>query len=166
MVSASWQHIRSAFQISAGDGEVAPSVINPYEQRWPMMAFVTVIIGVSLGFAGMGLGLLLRLVQHIAYGYSLHKINGGESFLHGVTASSDLRRFLVLCICGAVAGFGWWLLYRFGRPLVSIKQATRENGPRLARNQCGFSAFDAGGAWRCSICFCCVACFCSTCCVC
>lgn len=108
-----------------------PSVVNPYEQRWKMMAFVTVIIGIAAGFAGMGLGLLLRLVQHIAYGYSLHKINGGETFLQGVTASSDLRRFLVLSICGAVAGFGWWLLRRFGRPLVSIRQTTRENGPRM-----------------------------------
>ena len=95
------------------------------------MTFVTVIIGIASGFAGMGLGLLLRLVQHVAYHYSLHRINGGETFLQGVTASSDLRRFLVLSICGAVAGFGWWLLHRFGRPLVSIKQATRENGPRM-----------------------------------
>jgi H+/Cl- antiporter ClcA len=95
------------------------------------MALVTVIIGIASGLAGMGLGLLLHVVQHIAYNYSRHKINGGESFLQGVTASSDLRRFLVLSICGAVAGFGWWLLHRLGRPLVSIKQATRENGPRM-----------------------------------
>jgi H+/Cl- antiporter ClcA len=119
------------FKSLTWDGDVERSVVNPYEQRWPIMAFVTVIIGIASGFAGMGLGLLLRLVQHIAYGYSLHKINGGEGFLQGVTASSDLRRFLVLCICGAVACFGWWLLHRFGRPLVSIKQALRENGPQM-----------------------------------
>lgn len=119
------------FQISDWDAEVEPSVLNPYKQRWPMMLLVTVIIGIVSGFAGMGLGLLLRFVQHIAYSYSLHKINGGESFLQGVTASSDIHRFLVLCICGVVAGFGWWLLHRFGRPLVSIKQATRENGRRM-----------------------------------
>jgi hypothetical protein len=79
---------------------VETSVVNPNEQRWPMMAFVTVIIGIASGLAGMGLGLLLHVVQHIAYNYSRHKINGGGSFLQGVTASFDLRRFLVLSICG------------------------------------------------------------------
>ena len=73
----------------------------------------------------MALGLLLRLVQHIAYGHGLHTIIGRPSFLQEVTAASDLRRFLALCSCGAVAGFGWWLHYRFGTPLVSIRQAVR-----------------------------------------
>jgi H+/Cl- antiporter ClcA len=73
---------------------------------------------------------LLRLVQHIAYGHGLHTIVGRVSFLHEVTAASDLRRFLALCSCGAVAGIGWWLLYRFGAPLVSIRQAV-QNGGRM-----------------------------------
>lgn len=96
-----------------------------------MMAFVTVIVGIASGFAGMGLGLLLRLIQHIAYHYSLHERVGGESFGEGVAAASDSRRFLVLCICAVIAGLGWWLLNRFGKPLVSIEQAVRENGPRM-----------------------------------
>jgi H+/Cl- antiporter ClcA len=100
-------------------------------RRWPMLGLVTVAVGISSGLGGMALGLLLRLVQHIAYGYSLHKIVSSESFLQGVTAASGLRRFLALCTCGAVAGVGWWLLYRFARPLVSIGQAVRENGVRM-----------------------------------
>jgi H+/Cl- antiporter ClcA len=108
-----------------------PSGNQSYKPQWPVLAVVTIAVGVASGFAGMGLGLLLRLLQHVAFGYSLHAIRGGESFLKGVTAASDLRRFLVLCLCGAVAGVGWWLLYQFGKPLVSIAQAVRENGLRM-----------------------------------
>ena len=79
----------------------------------------------------MGLGLLLRLVQHIAYPHRPQTNLGGDSFLQGVAAASDLRRFLALCVCGVVAGLGWWSLYRFARPLVPINDAVRENGRRM-----------------------------------
>jgi H+/Cl- antiporter ClcA len=74
---------------------------------------------------------LLRLVQHIAYGHGLHTIVGRVSFLQEATAASDLRRFLALCSCGAVAGIGWWLLHRFGTPLISVSQAVRGRGPHM-----------------------------------
>src|SRR6201984_1907083 len=96
--------------------------------RWLIVALVTSATGVASGLGGMALGLLLRLVQHIAYGHGLHAILGGTSFLEEVTSASDLRRFLALCLCGAVAGIGWWLLYRFGSPLVSIRQAVQKGG--------------------------------------
>jgi H+/Cl- antiporter ClcA len=111
------------------DHEIATD--TPSKEDWRTTAIVTVLVGVSSGLVGMGLGLLLRVVQHIAYGYSLHTIMGGESFLEGVTAATDLRRFLALCVCGVVAGVGWWLLYRFASLLVAISQAVRENGPRM-----------------------------------
>ena len=94
--------------------------------RWLILVLVTVAIGVASGLGGMALALLLRLVQHIAYGHGLHTIFGRVSFLQEVTSASDLRRFLALCSCGAVAGIGWWFLYRFGTPLVSIRQAVQE----------------------------------------
>jgi H+/Cl- antiporter ClcA len=96
--------------------------------RWLILVLVTFTIGVGSGLGGMALALLLRLVQHIAYGHGLHTIVGRVSFLQEVTAASHLRRFLALCSCGAVAGIGWWLLYRFGTPLVSIRQAVRKGG--------------------------------------
>jgi H+/Cl- antiporter ClcA len=99
--------------------------------RWLILTIVTITVGITSGLGGMALGLLLRVVQHVAFGYSLHKIVGGESFLQGVTAASDLRRLLALSLCGCVAGVGWYLLHRFGKPLVSISQAVRENGPRM-----------------------------------
>jgi len=94
--------------------------------HWLILVLVTFAIGVGSGLGGMALALLLRLVQHIAYGHGLHTIVGRVSFLQEVTAASDLRRFLALGSCGAVAGIGWWLLYRFGAPLVSIRQAVRK----------------------------------------
>jgi len=110
--------------------EVSP--LNPYK-RWRTLAIVTVAVGIASGIAGMALGLLLRVVQHISYGYDLHRVvgGGGETFLQGVTAASPLRRLLVLCVCGAVAGIGWSLLRRFGSPLVPIRKAIRQDGPRM-----------------------------------
>src|ERR1700758_4885258 len=88
-----------------------------------ILVLVTFATGVASGLGGMALALLLRLIQHIAYGHGLHTMVGCVSFLKEVTAASDWRRFLALCSCGALAGIGWWLLYRFGSPLVSIRQA-------------------------------------------
>ena len=98
---------------------------------WLPLAAATVAVGVASGLGGMGLGLLLHFIQHLAFGYSLHSIVSPESFLEGVSAASPVRRFVVLCVCAAVAGIGWWLLYRFGRPLVSVGKTLQENGPRM-----------------------------------
>jgi len=104
---------------------------NSTARRWLILAAVTVATGVSAGLGGTVLGLLLHFVQHVAYGYSLHAIVSHESFLQGVGASSPVRRFLVLCVCGAVAGTGWWALYRFGSPLVSIRKALEDRDSRM-----------------------------------
>src|SRR5690348_562190 len=93
---------------------------------WLILVLVTFVTGVASGLGGMALALLLRLVQHIAYDHGLHTIVGRGSFVQEVAAASDLRRFLALCSCGTVAGIGWWLLYRFGTPLVSIRQAVQK----------------------------------------
>lgn len=79
----------------------------------------------------MLLALLLHAIQHVAYGYSVARVVGTESFLTGVTAAEPLRRLLVLTGCGIVAGGGWWALYRYGRPLVSIRRAVRAADPRM-----------------------------------
>lgn len=92
---------------------------------------VTVLTGVGAGLGGMLLALLLHAIQHLAYGYSLDHLVGHESFLSGVSGASPQRRFAALVTCGLVAGLGWWMLYRFGRPLVSIKRAVKADGPRM-----------------------------------
>ena len=90
-----------------------------------ILAAITVAVGFVAGLGGMGLGLLLRFVQHLAYGYSTDLLVSRESFLQGVSGASALRRFLALCTCGAVAGIGWWALFRYGRELVSITKAVK-----------------------------------------
>ena len=91
------------------------------------------MVGVTAGLGGMLLALLLHAIQHIAYGYDLGAFVTPESFLQGVTAASPTRRVIALTLCGAVAGIGWWAVYRFGRRLVSIKAAVGEDapGPRM-----------------------------------
>lgn len=95
------------------------------------MAAVTILTGVGAGVGGMLLALLLHAIQHVAYGYSLAHLVGAESFLAGVTDAEPLRRLAVLIVCGLVAGGGWWALYRFGQPLVSIRRAVRAADPRM-----------------------------------
>jgi H+/Cl- antiporter ClcA len=103
---------------------------NRIETPWPNLAVVTVLTGIAAGLSGMLLALLLRLIQHVAFGYSMDSIAGHESFLEGVSASSPMRRLLVSALCGLVAGMGWWGLYRFGSRLVSIRDAVGK-GTRL-----------------------------------
>ncbi|KWI98764.1 chloride channel protein [Burkholderia stagnalis] len=95
------------------------------------LAAVTVLTGAGAGLGGMLLALLLHAIQHAAYGYSTTHLIGNESFLAGVSAADPLRRFAVLTGCGLVAGVGWWALYRYGRPLVSIRRAIRADDPRM-----------------------------------
>jgi H+/Cl- antiporter ClcA len=96
----------------------------------PMLMAVTVCVGVGAGVGGMCLGLLLHFIQHWAYGYSMHRLLSMQSFLQGVTASTPERRVIALLICGCVAGLGWWALYRYARPLVSVPKALKSDDPR------------------------------------
>ncbi len=95
------------------------------------LAFATVAVGIASGICGTALGLLLHFTQHIAFGYGFKASLHPESFLEGVSAAPPLRRFLVLCICGAVGGFGWWALYRFARPLVSVDEAVSDKRRKM-----------------------------------
>ncbi|KTD20971.1 chloride channel protein (voltage gated) [Legionella lansingensis] len=93
------------------------------------LALVIVLVGVGSGFLGMCLALLLHYLQHIAYGYSPLHIISNETFLEGVRASSPERRITILFLCGLIAGIGWWALYSFGKPLVSIALAIKSGKP-------------------------------------
>ncbi|MFM0726305.1 chloride channel protein [Paraburkholderia strydomiana] len=96
-----------------------------------VVATVTLLTGLGAGLGGMLLALLLHGIQHLAYGYSVTHVISAESFLQGVTDASPERRVLVLTICGLIAGLGWWALYRFGRPLVSIRAAIKSDEPQM-----------------------------------
>jgi H+/Cl- antiporter ClcA len=103
----------------------------PGRRRLAVLAAVTVLTGVGAGFGGMLLALLLHGIQHVAYGYSLTQVISDESFLQGVSDSEPSRRLIVLSLCGLIAGGGWWALYRFGKPLVSISKAVASDDPRM-----------------------------------
>ena len=104
MAASSPRSARSA----PNDGESTSSLAR--------LTIAIVLTGVGAGLGGMALALLLHLIQHVAYGYSIDQLNGPESFFQGVTAASPLRRVGVLAVCGVVAGCGWYVLYRFARP--------------------------------------------------
>jgi H+/Cl- antiporter ClcA len=110
---------------------VRPTPVSPPASPFARIAIVTVLTGIGAGFGGMLLALLLHAIQHVAYGYDLAHVIGAESFLTGVTRAEPLRRAGVLIVCGLVAGGGWWALYRYGRPLVSIRRAVRAADPRM-----------------------------------
>ncbi|WP_203546731.1 chloride channel protein [Dyella caseinilytica] len=96
----------------------------------PILMAVTVCVGVVAGAGGMCLGLLLHYIQHVAYGYSMHRLLSTQSFLQGVTNSTPERRIEALLVCSVVAGLGWWAMYRFGKPLVSVDKALKSDDPR------------------------------------
>jgi H+/Cl- antiporter ClcA len=104
---------------------------NSHGPHWLTLPALTAVVGITSGLCGMSLGLLLRFIQHVAYWYSRHALVSNESFIEGVTAVSPVRRLVVLCVCGIVAGIGWWMLSRFGRPLVSIGRAVKDNESRM-----------------------------------
>jgi len=98
---------------------------------WPILAFLIVLVGIASGLAGMLLARTLHLIQHLAYGYDLRAGATQESFLQGVSGVSPLHRVLVLCVCGLIAGCGWWAQHRFGRRLVSISEAVGERASAM-----------------------------------
>lgn len=82
-----------------------------------------ILVGVAAGFGSMCLALLLHAVQHLTYGYDTGQWLGHESFLQGVGMASPWRRLAALVGAGLVAGAGWFAVYRWGRPLVSVRGA-------------------------------------------
>lgn len=109
----------------------APAIAEPQTRRLVRQAAVTVLTGVGAGLGGMALALLLHAIQHIAYGYSEDAVISKISFLQGVTAASPERRVAALTVCGLVAGLGWFAVYRFGAPLISIRKAVASADPRM-----------------------------------
>ncbi|SBW07389.1 Cl-channel voltage-gated family protein [uncultured delta proteobacterium] len=79
--------------------------------------------GVCAGCAGIALSWLLHGVQHLAFGYGFDSLTASASFLQGVEQAAPRRRVFALALCGLVAGFGWFFLFRAGRTLVSIPSA-------------------------------------------
>lgn len=89
----------------------------------PLLVLLTVATGVLAGIGGMALGMLLHLVQRIGFGFLAPIGSQHESFLDIVRAAAPWHRFGAVLVSGLIAGFGWWMLARWGRPLVSVNEA-------------------------------------------
>ena len=69
--------------------------------RLPIAYPVAVLLaGIAGGVSGVSLALTLHAIQHLAYGYSLTTLVGGETFLDGVAGAAPLRRLEVLAAAG------------------------------------------------------------------
>lgn len=99
------------------------------------------LAGGLAGLLGMLLSYFLFEVQHLAFGYSYHSVISGETYLEGVRQSSALRRVAALAVCGLVAGGGWFLLFRYGRRLVSIPGAVGDSRLRMPPMETASNAF-------------------------
>jgi H+/Cl- antiporter ClcA len=78
------------------------------------MLVATVLTGIAAGIAGMGIVVVLHLVQHLSFGYT------ENTFLIGVERASDQRRVLALSIGGLAVGLGWWAQRRWIKARISI----------------------------------------------
>ena len=75
-------------------------------QRCVTLAAAILVAGVLSGIAGGATTLLVRLVEHLSFGYSAGPL------LVGVMDASIERRIAGPAIGCALAGMGWWLLRR------------------------------------------------------
>ncbi|NEM89790.1 chloride channel protein [Galbitalea soli] len=75
------------------------------------------LVGIGAGIGGMLVTLALRLVQHLAYGYS------AGTFLDGATHAPPAVRVVALLVAGVVGALGWWALRRWGRAIVTVERA-------------------------------------------
>ncbi|WP_082621417.1 chloride channel protein [Bordetella sp. N] len=120
-------------RVSAAIADTAPGNVsgNAPAASAAVLIFATLVTGVAAGIGGILLALLLHLVQHLAFGYGLDAATAHASFLQGASLADGPRRVAVLVACGLVAGLGWWAVYRYGRKLVSVKQAAGPGAPAM-----------------------------------
>ncbi|WP_298704940.1 chloride channel protein [uncultured Veillonella sp.] len=79
-----------------------------------------VLTGIMAGLVGIGFTNLMHFIQHLTYNYTEAD---HLSFGLGVANASPEHRVIALLLCGVVGGVGWYVIHRFGSPLVDVKQA-------------------------------------------
>lgn len=99
-----------------------PTIIK--QLRFTLIIF---LLGTTIGILGILLTSILFEIQHLAFGYSIDHIHTNESYLQAVKAASPQRKVTALFICGLIAGIGWYLLYRYGKKLVSVDSAIKND---------------------------------------
>lgn len=91
----------------------------------PRLWGILILTGVIAGLVGIVLTHLLHTVQFVAFsGWMVSHEH--ISFRELVEKVEPWRRFIVLLLSGGLIGLGWFLLHRFGEPLVEIKVAVSQ----------------------------------------
>lgn len=88
------------------------------EQSWTAgralrLVWVTVLLGVGAGLAGLAIILVLHTANFLAFGYTT------GSLIDAVENTPPERRLVVLVIAGVVGAAVWYLLRRRGAPIVT-----------------------------------------------
>lgn len=94
----------------------------------PRFVVSLLMTGVLAGMVGIVLTVLLHGVQHLAFSGVW---SGSMPFNQLAGLASPWRRVWVLTACGALAGVGWYLIHRFGSPLVDVKTVVTEPDRRM-----------------------------------
>lgn len=90
---------------------------------------LVLMTGVLAGVTGVALVDILHLLEQLAFGVHEPFLPMPVTFLQSVSSASPIRRLCVLTGCGFVAGGGWYALYRWGSPLVSIQKSLKNHQP-------------------------------------
>ncbi|MDY7528229.1 MULTISPECIES: chloride channel protein [unclassified Cryobacterium] len=103
-------------------------VPNSVTPSWvARIVVVTALVGVGAGLGGLAVSVLLRAIQHLAYGYS------EGTYLDGLARSAPQTRVIALCVAGVIGAVGWWAVRRWGRPIVPVNRSVAgERMPVLA----------------------------------
>ena len=90
---------------------------------------IVLLLGIVAGIIGMLLGYVLFETQSLAFGSSAGPDH--ENYLEAILAASPLRRVMALVVCGLIGGIGWFLLGRYGRKTLPLKEAVNAEKPHM-----------------------------------
>lgn len=110
----------SATSTRAGKAALGP-------RAFAIVAVATIAVGLVAGLGGVAVTRVLHEIQR--YAYRFHDLE--EHFVDAAIATDPWRRVVAVLAAGVVAGVGWWLLDRFGRPRVTIEKAVSPDGPPM-----------------------------------
>lgn len=83
-------------------------------KRLYLLCMYTFIVGVATGLCAAALAKTMRVVEQLVY----HKNEGTTAWV--TSGTSGLQRFLGIAIAGVLAGIAYYLLHRYGKPIVAV----------------------------------------------
>lgn len=84
----------------------------------PRILISLVVIGILAGLTGIALSNLLHYIQHVAFDYN---VVDHYSFRLGVDNATGIHRVIILLLCGAIGGIGWYGIHNYGSGIRDVK---------------------------------------------